>query len=133
MTHRIKKAAVLGSGVMGSGIACHLANAGLEVIMLDIVPFDLDEKQKSIKAARNRIADTSLTNALKSKPAPLYDADFASPVALIMGSEEDGISQDLLGIMDDKVKIPMIGNIESLNVSVSAGVVIYEAIRQRKK
>ena len=54
MTHRIKKAAVLGSGVMGSGIACHLANAGLEVIMLDIVPFDLDEKQKSIKAFRNR-------------------------------------------------------------------------------
>jgi 23S rRNA (guanosine2251-2'-O)-methyltransferase len=63
----------------------------------------------------------------------MYDADFASPVALVMGSEEDGISQDLLGIMDDKVKIPMIGNIESLNVSVSAGVVIYEAIRQRKK
>ena len=80
MTHRIKKAAVLGSGVMGSGIACHLANAGLEVIMLDIVPFDLDEKQKSIKAFRNRIADTSLANALKSKPAPLYDSEFASRI-----------------------------------------------------
>ncbi|MBK8052175.1 MAG: 3-hydroxyacyl-CoA dehydrogenase/enoyl-CoA hydratase family protein [Saprospiraceae bacterium] len=80
MTHRIKKAAVLGSGVMGSGIACHLANAGLEVIMLDIVPFDLDEKQKSIKAFRNRIADTSLANALKSKPAPLYDIEFASRI-----------------------------------------------------
>lgn len=80
MTHRIKKAAVLGSGVMGSGITCHLANAGLEVIMLDIVPFDLDEKQKSNKAARNRIADTSLANALKSKPAPLYDAEFASRI-----------------------------------------------------
>jgi 23S rRNA (guanosine2251-2'-O)-methyltransferase len=63
----------------------------------------------------------------------MYEADFASPVALVMGSEEDGISQDLMGIMDDKVKIPMIGNIESLNVSVSAGVVIYEAIRQRSK
>jgi 23S rRNA (guanosine2251-2'-O)-methyltransferase len=63
----------------------------------------------------------------------MYEADFASPVALVMGSEEDGISQDLMGIMDDKVKIPMMGNIESLNVSVSAGVVIYEAIRQRTK
>ncbi len=81
MTHRIKKAAVLGTGVMGSGIACHLANAGIEVIMLDIVPFDLDEKQKTIKAARNRIADTSLTNAIKSKPAPLYDAEFSSRIS----------------------------------------------------
>lgn len=63
----------------------------------------------------------------------MYEADFASPVALIMGSEEDGISQEIFGIVDDKVKIPMAGNIESLNVSVSAGVAIYEAIRQRKK
>lgn len=81
MTKRIKKVAVLGSGVMGSGIACHLANVGLEVLMLDIVPFDLDEKQKSNKAARNRIADTSLANAIKSKPAPLYDASFASRIS----------------------------------------------------
>jgi len=62
----------------------------------------------------------------------MYDADFSSPVALVMGSEEDGISQEIMGIVDDKVKIPMAGNIESLNVSVSAGVAIYEAIRQRK-
>jgi 23S rRNA (guanosine2251-2'-O)-methyltransferase len=63
----------------------------------------------------------------------MYDADLSSPVALVMGSEEDGISQEIMGIVDDKVKIPMAGNIESLNVSVSAGVAIYEAIRQRKK
>ncbi len=63
----------------------------------------------------------------------MYDADFSSPVALVMGSEEDGISQEIMGIVDDRVKIPMAGNIESLNVSVSAGVAIYEAIRQRKK
>ena len=62
----------------------------------------------------------------------MYDADFSSPVALVMGYEEDGISQEIMGIVDDKVKIPMAGNIESLNVSVSAGVAIYEAIRQRK-
>ena len=62
----------------------------------------------------------------------MYEADFSSPVAMVMGSEEDGISQEIFGIVDDKVKIPMAGNIESLNVSVSAGVAIYEAIRQRK-
>ncbi len=62
----------------------------------------------------------------------MYEADFSVPVALILGSEEDGISQEIMGIADKKVKIPMSGNIESLNVSVSAGVAIYEAIRQRK-
>jgi 23S rRNA (guanosine2251-2'-O)-methyltransferase len=63
----------------------------------------------------------------------MYEADFAAPVALIMGSEEDGISQEIMGMVDDRVKIPLAGSIESLNVSVSAGVAIYEAIRQRKK
>ncbi|MFL0682823.1 MAG: 23S rRNA (guanosine(2251)-2'-O)-methyltransferase RlmB [Algoriphagus aquaeductus] len=63
----------------------------------------------------------------------MYEADFSAPVAMILGSEEDGISQEIMGIADVKVKIPMAGNIESLNVSVSAGVAIYEAIRQRKK
>jgi 23S rRNA (guanosine2251-2'-O)-methyltransferase len=63
----------------------------------------------------------------------MYDADFSVPVAMVMGSEEDGISAELMGIVNEKVKIPMAGNIESLNVSVSAGVAIYEAIRQRKK
>lgn len=63
----------------------------------------------------------------------MYDADFSLPTALIMGSEEDGISQELMGISDEFVKIPLVGNIESLNVSVSAGVVVYEAIRQRRE
>ncbi len=62
----------------------------------------------------------------------MYDADMSNPTALIMGSEEDGISPDLINIADAKVKIPMQGQIESLNVSVSAGVLIYEAMRQRK-
>ncbi|MGY6521433.1 MAG: 23S rRNA (guanosine(2251)-2'-O)-methyltransferase RlmB [Mongoliitalea sp.] len=61
----------------------------------------------------------------------MYEADFSIPTALIMGSEEDGISSELMGLSNDFIKIPMKGNIESLNVSVSAGVVIYEAIRQR--
>jgi len=87
MIRRIKKAAVLGSGVMGSGIACHLANAGLEVIMLDIVPIDLQDKLKSDKTARNRVADIALATALKSRPAPLYDVSFASRIST--GNFED--------------------------------------------
>lgn len=78
MIKRIKKVAVLGSGVMGAGIACHLANAGLEVLMLDIIPNNLDEKQKS----RNSVAEKALANALKTKPAPLYDTNFASRITI---------------------------------------------------
>lgn len=62
----------------------------------------------------------------------MYEADYTLPSVLILGSEEDGISDELIGQSDSLVKIPMAGNIESLNVSVSAGVVIYEAVRQRK-
>ena len=80
MTYRIKKVAVLGSGVMGSGIACHLANVGMEVLLLDIVPFDLDESQKNNSAARNSIVNGSLEKIIKSKPAPLYDKAFAKRI-----------------------------------------------------
>jgi len=89
MSRRIKKAAVLGSGVMGSGLACHLANIGLEVIMLDILPPDLKDEEKDRPAARNRMADTALKKAIKSKPAPLYDKDFASRITT--GNFEDDL------------------------------------------
>ena len=71
MKYKIKKVAVLGSGVMGSGIACHLANVGLEVLMLDILPKDLKNKKD-----RNSVADGALEKAIKSKPSPLYKKDF---------------------------------------------------------
>ncbi len=77
---RIKKVAVLGSGVMGSGIACHFANIGLDVLMLDIVPFNLEEKDKDNPVARNSIVNNALKAALKSKPAALYDKAFASRI-----------------------------------------------------
>lgn len=80
MSRRIKKVAVLGSGIMGSGIACHFANIGLEVLMLDIVPFDLKEEEKDNPAARNRIVNAALQAAIKSKPAALYDRNFASRI-----------------------------------------------------
>lgn len=61
----------------------------------------------------------------------LYDLDLNTPLALIMGSEEDGISPQLLKDADRLAKIPMRGKISSLNVSVAAGISIYEALRQR--
>jgi 23S rRNA (guanosine2251-2'-O)-methyltransferase len=62
-----------------------------------------------------------------------YTADFNQPCAIVMGSEEDGVSVDLIRICDRLLKIPVFGSVASLNVSVAAGVLIYEAIRQRSK
>jgi 23S rRNA (guanosine2251-2'-O)-methyltransferase len=59
------------------------------------------------------------------------EASMTEPIALIMGSEDEGVSQDFLRLCDEKVSIPMLGTIDSLNVSVAAGVLIYEAVRQR--
>lgn len=61
----------------------------------------------------------------------IYDADFKKPTAIIMGSEEDGISGEYLKRSDFQVKIPMHGNIASLNVSVATGIVLFEAVHQR--
>ncbi len=61
----------------------------------------------------------------------IYEVDFNSPTAVVMGSEEKGISNQILKICDDKAKIPMAGEISSLNVSVAAGIILYEAVKQR--
>lgn len=63
----------------------------------------------------------------------MYTVDYTVPTAVVMGSEEDGISNDLMRVVDRFAKIPLMGEIESLNVSVAAGVVLYEAVRQRTK
>lgn len=84
---RITKVAVLGSGVMGSGIACHLANVGLQVLLLDILPPNAADLKPNDRAGRNVIANTALTTAIKSKPAPLYDTAFASRIT--SGNFED--------------------------------------------
>ena len=69
MSFRIKKAAVLGAGVMGSGIAAHLANAGIPVILLDIVPPKAAEGEKTdSKAFRNKFAASAVANLKKQKP-----------------------------------------------------------------
>lgn len=70
--------------------------------------------------------------ASTEKAEKIYtEGNFISPVAIVLGSEESGISQSILNIADQKLKIPLMGNIESLNVSVSAALMMYEAVRQR--
>lgn len=59
------------------------------------------------------------------------EADYTVPVAIVMGSEDKGISDEVLRLCDDLASIPILGNIESLNVAVAAGVMLYEAVRQR--
>ncbi|WP_025146278.1 23S rRNA (guanosine(2251)-2'-O)-methyltransferase RlmB [Pedobacter jeongneungensis] len=61
----------------------------------------------------------------------IYNPDYTMPTAIVMGSEDEGISNELLRVADHLAKIPMAGKIESLNVSVAAGVILYEAVRQR--
>ncbi|OAT72282.1 3-hydroxyacyl-CoA dehydrogenase/enoyl-CoA hydratase family protein [Parageobacillus thermoglucosidasius] len=93
MVKRIQRAAVLGSGVMGSGIAAHLANVGIPTLLLDIVPRELtkEEEAKGLtlehKEVRNRLANQALQKLLKQKPAPLMSK---SNLALIeAGNFED--------------------------------------------
>lgn len=76
MNRIIKKVAVLGSGVMGSRIACHFANIGIEVLLLDIVPKDAAADKKS----RNKIVNDALDFALKSNPSPIYRKAYAKRV-----------------------------------------------------
>ncbi|MDK7375614.1 MULTISPECIES: 3-hydroxyacyl-CoA dehydrogenase/enoyl-CoA hydratase family protein [Weeksella] len=97
MRRHIKHVTVLGSGVMGSGIACHLANIGLEVLMLDMVPRELtpQEQAKGLtlesKIVRNRTAQSHLDAALKSNPSPIYDKAFASRITV--GNFDDDLDK----------------------------------------
>ena len=83
---RIKKVAIIGSGIMGSGIACHFANIGVDVLLLDIVPRELNDKEKAKgltledKVVRNRLVNDALTASLKSKPSPIYNKKFADRI-----------------------------------------------------
>lgn len=82
----IKKVAILGSGIMGSRIACHFANIGVSVLLLDIVPGQLtpEEEKKGLtlssKAVRNRIVNDALSATLKANPAALFKKSYASRI-----------------------------------------------------
>lgn len=97
MNKHIRKVAVIGSGIMGSGIACHFANIGVEVLLLDIVPRELNDKEKAgglslnDRAVRNRLVNESLMMALKSKPSPIYHPKFAQRITT--GNLEDDIAK----------------------------------------
>lgn len=97
MKRIIRKATVLGSGIMGSRIACHLANKGVEVLLLDIPPKELNEREKAAgksledKAVRNRIANENFQTAVKSNPSPLFSKSFASRITT--GNFDDDLTK----------------------------------------
>jgi 3-hydroxyacyl-CoA dehydrogenase len=102
MSYKIKKAAVLGAGVMGATIAAHLTNAGIECLLLDIIPFELTDgdKKKGLTETspewRNRFAANGLNAAVKSKPASFYSKKNASMITI--GNFEDNL--DMLADVD---------------------------------
>lgn len=97
---------------------------------LNILPVCREENLKN--CIRNlKAIGLQIVGCTEKTGSLLYDADLKGPLAIIMGSEEDGISEEYLKLCDAMVKIPIVGKIESLNVSVSAGIVLYEVLRQR--
>ncbi|MFD1294628.1 3-hydroxyacyl-CoA dehydrogenase/enoyl-CoA hydratase family protein [Lutibacter holmesii] len=127
MKRPIKKVAVIGSGIMGSGIACHFANIGVEVLLLDIVPFELNstEKAKGLtlenKFVRNRLVNDSLKASLKSKPSPIYNQKFASRITT--GNLDD----DLQKVKDVDWIIEVV--VERLDIKKS----VFEKIEKYRK
>jgi len=75
--------------------------------------------------------DISIVSATEKSDKNIYDVDLKGPVAIIMGSEQKGISKSVLNLSDESVKLPVYGKIESLNVSVACGIFLYEVVRQR--
>jgi 3-hydroxyacyl-CoA dehydrogenase len=133
MNRIIKKVAVLGSGVMGSRIACHFANIGLEVLLLDIVP--KDAKEGDVKS-RNKIVNDALAFALKSNPSPIYSKSFAKRIST--GNFDDDLSRIstcdwIIEVVIERldVKKQVFGNVEkfrrpgSLITSNTSGIPIH--------
>lgn len=90
-------------------------------------------REKSIVRSIEYLRESGLKviAAGEKSGSPVYEADLKGPAVLIMGSEDQGISRELLSISDQQIMIPMKGKIESLNVSVAAGILLYEIVRQR--
>ncbi|MEO6901957.1 MAG: 23S rRNA (guanosine(2251)-2'-O)-methyltransferase RlmB [Bacteroidia bacterium] len=90
-------------------------------------------REENIKEVINYFRESGLQIiACTEKTSDIYyQQDYTLPVAIILGSEEDGVSTEYLKLADAHAKIPILGTISSLNVSVAAGVILYEAVRQR--
>lgn len=90
-------------------------------------------REKNIHSALRFLKETGYTIVAASEKAELNytEADYTGPIAIVMGAEDIGVSQESLRQCDSLVAIPMFGNIGSLNVSVAAGIMMYEVVRQR--
>jgi len=127
MNRSIKKVAILGSGIMGSRIACHFANIGVQVLLLDIAPKELtvEEQAKGLSLdsplVKNRIVHLAFQQTLKSKPASLYQAGFAANIQL--GNFDDNLS----GIADADWIMEVV--VENLAIKKS----LYDRVEQFRK
>ena len=123
----INKVAVIGSGIMGSRIACHLANVNINVILLDISPKELNAQEKKLnkkitdKDVKNRIVNESLQKAIKSKPSPIFKKDVLDKI------KTGNIDQDLHLVSNvDWIIEAVVENIDIKNK-------IYDAIESHRK
>lgn len=91
-------------------------------------------RSHNLKTTINYLKSSGLTVYALTEHAKdsYYDVNFNKPIAVVLGSEEDGISPEYLKICDSEIKIPMVGNISSLNVSVAAGIIIFASVKQRQ-
>lgn len=127
MKRTIRKVAVIGSGVMGSRIACHFANIGVNAILLDIVPNALTDAETAkgltleSKQVRNRIVNDALQTAINSNPAPLYLKKFASRI------QTGNLTDDISKIKEVDWIIEVVT--ERLDIKKR----VYEAIEQHRK
>ena len=115
----IKKVAVLGSGVMGSRIACHFAGIGIQVLLLDIVPDEA--KESGNKALRNKIVNDSLQAAIKSNPSPVYTKDAIKKITT--GNFDDNLKD--IAVCDWIIEVV----VERLDIKRS----LYEKVEQFRK
>ncbi len=127
MNRSIKKVAILGSGIMGSRIACHFANIGVQVLLLDIAPKELlpEEQAKGLTLehplVKNRIVTNSFQQTLKSKPASLYIDGFAKNITL--GNFEDQLKE--IQTVDWIIEVV----VENLSIKKS----LYDQVEQFRK
>lgn len=125
MKRRITKVAVIGSGIMGSGIAAHMAGIGLEVLLLDIAPKELLPEEEGLaltdSRVKNRIVNTALKKSLSSKPSPIYHADFARRI------QTGNLENDLAKIADVDWIIEVV--VERLDIKKQ----VFESIEKYRK
>lgn len=119
MKRTIKKVAVLGSGVMGSRIACHFAGVGVQVLLLDMVPKEATDSKKP--AERNKLVNDALTAAIKSNPSPVYHKDVVKKIST--GNFDDNM-KDIAGC-DWIIEVV----VERLDIKQ----LIYEKVEQYRK